>query len=272
MSRSRSYCFTSYLDVDHYTALGAEIDGVEYICFGEERCPLTGRKHLQGYVQFAQSISIRTVKRRMDDDGLHLEQRRGSCAEAIAYCEKDGDFHEYGERPKQGKRTDIEAVRALIAEGRGMRAIIESGVSYQGLRYGEKVLSYTEKPRDWVTEVLWYWGPTGTGKTRAASAEASERYDVAWWSAGGLRWFDGYDAHEAVIIDDFRSEMAKLPFMLRLLDRNGMRIEFKGGHRQFKPKTIWITCPRPPQECYLDAGEDIEQLLRRITLIKEFKM
>lgn len=272
MSRSRSYCFTSFLDHAHYQARGCEGDGVVYICWGEEVSPTTGRKHLQGFVQFAESVSLKTAKRRLEDDGLHLEQRRGSVKSAIEYCEKDGVFHEFGERPKQGKRSDIESVRELIAEGKGMRAIIDSGVSYQGLRYGEKVLTYTEPPRDWVTEVLWYWGKTGTGKSRAASAEATERYgvDQTWWSAGGLKWFDGYDGHQAMIIDDFRSEMAKLPFMLRLLDRHGMRIEFKGGYRQLRAKTIWITCPRPPQDCYEDAGEDIDQLLRRVTTIKEF--
>ncbi len=72
------------------------------------------------------------------------------------------------------------------------------------------------------------------------------------------------------IIDDFRPEDFKFQYMLRLLDRNPLRAEVKGGFRQFKSALIIITCPKPPSECYADAGEDIDQLLRRINEIKEF--
>ncbi len=271
MSRSRSYYFTEF-DTEHEWDELVQDGECLYICWGEEVCPTTGRKHLQGYIHFAEGVSKSTVKRRLDSTTVHLGRPRGSAAQNIAYCEKDGVFHEFGERPKQGARKDIDGVREAVESGAGMRRIIASGVGYQALRYGEKILTYIEAPRTEPPEVFWYWGPTGTGKTRAALADASARNDGSsvWWALGDFKWFDGYDGHEAAILDDFRPEWGKLSFLLRLLDRYPIQVAIKGGFRQWRPKFIYITCPKPPQECYLDAGEDIEQLLRRITLVREF--
>ncbi len=85
-----------------------------------------------------------------------------------------------------------------------------------------------------------------------------------------LKWFDGYDGHAVVILDDFRPDMAKMWMMLRLLDRYQLRVPVKGGFTQWRPELIIITCPLPPQDCYLDVGEDREQLIRRITEIRHF--
>ncbi len=91
-----------------------------------------------------------------------------------------------------------------------------------------------------------------------------------WWSGVDLKWFDGYDGHKAAIFDDFRPDMCKLWMLLRLLDRYPLRIPIKGGFVQWRPTCIWITCPREPSDCYADMGEDIEQLMRRINVIKNF--
>lgn len=49
-----------------------------YLCCQVERCPETGREHLQGYVEFAQRVGLRTVKLKLGDPTMHLEPRRGS--------------------------------------------------------------------------------------------------------------------------------------------------------------------------------------------------
>lgn len=199
MSRGRNFCFTSFKDA----VLAAD---TKYICWGEEICPTTGKAHLQGYVEFAESVSFATVKRRLGDPAVHLSRRNGTQAQAIAYCKKDGIrgqptfregfvFHEFGVKAAPGKRSDLEAVRVELSHGHGMRRIIESGATYVGLRFAEKWLTYLEPGRgvDSVPDVRWYWGSTGTGKTRAALAEASASVDVGdvWWTNGGLQWFDG---------------------------------------------------------------------------------
>lgn len=126
--------------------------------------------------------------------------------------------------------------------------------------------------------VRWYWGPTGTGKSRTAHTEAHEGEDPDVYRAsgpavrGGRWWWDGYDAHARVIIDDFRPVWCGIEFLLHILDRYGCRIECKGGSRQMLASEIWITCPKHPEACYEDEGEDMRQLLRRITVIKQFEV
>jgi len=84
------------------------------------------------------------------------------------------------------------------------------------------------------------------------------------------KWWEGYDAHENVIIDDMRGDFCKFHELLRMLDRYAYRIETKGGSRQFRAKTIIITSCYSPTEMF-DTREDIQQLLRRIDEIKVFK-
>lgn len=73
-------------------------------------------------------------------------------------------------------------------------------------------------------------------------------------------------------MDDFRPEDMRFQRLLRLLDRNPFRVEVKGGYRQFDSGLIFITCPRHPDSVYLDKGEDLAQLLRRLDEIIEFPL
>ena len=267
MSRSRNYCFTSF----EVEAPSFEDEEIKYLCYGKETCPDTGRVHWQGYVEFTEPVSIKGAQRRLSSDGCHLERRRGTAVQARDYCKKEGAFCEFGDISRQGKRSDLDSVRAAISAGTGMRGVVESGASYQALRYAEKYLTYMEPGRSEPPRVLWYLGETGTGKTRKAYAEATESHGLdVWWTNGGVKWFDGYDAHKVVIFDDFRPDWCKLPFLLRLLDRYPMRVPYKGGFRSWVPEVIYITCPMHPTDCYTDVPEANAQLIRRITEIIEF--
>ena len=84
------------------------------------------------------------------------------------------------------------------------------------------------------------------------------------------KWWEGYDAHECVIIDDIREETYGYKSLLRLTDRYGYRVEHKGSSRQLLAKEIIITAPKSPQQMFQFCGEDNSQLLRRIHEIREF--
>lgn len=268
MSRSRNYCFTSFL-VDP-PKFG---DGIKYLIYGREVCPRSSRVHWQSYVEFNESVSLKGAARRLDADGVHFERRKGTAKEASDYCKKDGAYVEHGEISRQGKRSDLDSVRTAITDGSGMRGVIESGASYQAIRYAEKYLTYMEPGRAEPPKILWYWGTTGTGKTREAVVVADRDHPGdCWWTNGGLQWFDGYDAHKAVIFDDFRPGWCKLPFLLRLFDRYSMRVPYKGGFRSWVPELIIVTAPKPPAEYFAEwEGEDLAQLVRRISEIREFE-
>lgn len=132
--------------------------------------------------------------------------------------------------------------------------------------YKAKILQYLEPQRDWAPEVYWFYGPTGSGKTR----KAFELCEDPWISDQGLRWWDGYDGHEDVIIDDFRKDFCKFHELLRILDRYPYRVEVRGGSRQLLARRIFITSLYSPEETY-HMREDIGALTRRITEVRRFE-
>jgi len=264
MSRSANWMFT----VNNYDATTvAQLLDLKcgYIIFGKEVAPTTGTPHLQCYVEFETKKVWNVVRSVLPATAADIAVRRGTQKQAIEYCMKDGDFIERGQKKCQGSRGDLDGIRVLALEN-GMREVVRIG-NFQQIAVAKNVLTYHEEPRSWITRVLWFWGPTGTGKTRAASAIAG---DDVYWKTGDTKWFDGYDAHESVIFDDLREDTFSFPYLLQLLDRYPCQVEVKGGFRQFKPRLIIVTCPLAPDNFLHSSCEDRTQLLRRITYVEHF--
>lgn len=237
----------------------------QYLVYGHEIAPTTGTPHLQGYIYFKNPRSVKSVRKQFD--GCHIEPAKADAIDNKEYCTKvDAEnFVERGEIPRQGARTDIERVREQIEQGHGMRDIAQTATSYQSLRTAEMLLKYNEKSRNWKPKVFWFYGATGTGKTKTAF----EMFPEAYFTLNN-KWFEGYDAHESVIIDDIRNGDYSYQYLLKLLDRYPFRVETKGGSRQFLARNIVITSPVHPKILLKEQHEDIEQLLRRIDEIKMF--
>jgi len=265
MSRSRNWCFT----LNNYTAEEEKlIKDVEcrFIIYGKEIGEKTNNRHLQGYIQFTNARTLTAVKRSISKRA-HLEVARGSSEDNVAYCSKqDKEPFTKGDIKKQGKRTDLEDVKEMITDGATMRDIIPSCNSIQSVRMAEITLKYFERKRNTKPYVEWYFGATGTGKSKTAY----EKLDDPYTCLDTISWWEGYDAHEHVLIDDIRKDFAKYHQLLKLLDRYPYIVECKGGSRQFLATHIIITSPFHPKELY-HTREDIQQLLRRIDNIKEFK-
>lgn len=224
----------------------------------------TGTPHMQVYLELLKRTRLETLKKRLPT--AHFEHRMGSQDQAIEYCKKEGNYIEDGNRRDQGHRSDLDTCRKLALEG-GMQAVT-AHCNFQGIRVAEKFLSYNESPRNWKPLVVWLYGPTGTGKSKMAR-EILESDDI-YTKNSATKWWDGYDGHENVIIDDFRPSWWDITYMLGLLDRYEFQVEFKGGLRQFRARKIIVTSALPPRECYKGTGEAIDQLVRRVDIIEEF--
>lgn len=94
---------------------------VSYLCYGKEICPTTDTPHLQGYIRFNNAIRFESLKQ-MFGNKFHIEPARSGPDKNITYCSKDGSFFEFGKRPEQGKRTDIDRAIDLIHDGVPKRA------------------------------------------------------------------------------------------------------------------------------------------------------
>lgn len=269
---SRGWCFTLH-DYDEKDESFVQAVVCQYMVYGHEECPDTGRKHLQGYVYFPKRGKRFKGVKALFPRETHIEAAKGSPSQNKAYCtksDKEG-FFEFGDLPAQGKRSDIDDVREWIEQGDSMRQIVKKARSYQSMKAAEMILKYSDPIADRRdVEVYWFWGPTGAGKSHTARAEAGPPASVFTAHATG-QWWDGYDNHPVILIDDYRTNFCTFSWLLRLLDVYAMQLPIKGGFRDLRATKIYITSPKNPEETWSKrTPEDLQQLLRRIKEVRYF--
>lgn len=276
MSKFRNWVFTlnNYTDDEHTAILNVEAHcpHIKYLVGGLE-VGETGTPHIQGLIVFDTPFPLNRIKRIPGFERIHAERMKGTTEQADKYCRKDGLFFTIGEKPttKPGKRNDLVRVRETADNG-GMFMVARDALTLHELKFAEQYLTYAEPARDWKPTVYWYYGKTGLGKSRKARHLLSTQFgeERVYVKSDGTKWWPGYDAHGAVILDDFRDSWCSVTEILSLLDRYEKRVEFKGGYRQFKPKVIVVTSCSSPREMYSNTGEAIDQLLRRIDHVEQF--
>lgn len=247
-------------------------DNVVRVVAGREAAPTTGTPHLQIAIGYKTGTTQGGIQQRWP--GCHCEPAR-SVPRLFEYARKGGDYYAFpesddlatGTKPVtgQGKRNDLLKSCELVKEG-GIKRLIEVEPD-QYVRYHRGFEQYArklQKSRDGKPRVWWIHGPTGTGKTRFVGDTEGWDQDNVWVSGDDLKWFDGYCGQPVAVFDDFRGDMCKFRWLLRLLDRYPIRVQIKGSTVEWKPKRIYITSAVAPEEAYRDVGEKLDQLTRRI--------
>lgn len=266
--RFRAWCFTlnNYDDVRDLIKIKDNLKKAKYWVIGKE-VGSSGTKHLQGYVYYKNAISFKSIQKKLLNRA-HVEIAKGNAEQNLKYCSKDGDFEVFGEMPKQGKRSDLDIIKEYVQDGgQDLKEIYKLSSNLQAYKMGQVGIQLFGKKRNFKTKVYWFYGPTGTGKTKKAVEDCGE--DVHFQTIP--KWWDGYNQQENVIIDDYRRDIFTFTYLLRLLDRYPMTVETKGGTQNFTSKNIYITCNKSPAECWEGrCDEDIDQLLRRIDVIQFF--
>lgn len=236
-----NYTGQDYDDVKQYI-----IDNADYGVLGKEMAPTTGTPHIHFYIYFSNKKSWNAIKKDLPNCS-DIQRAKGTAEDSYNYITKvDKDYFEIGDMPKQGKRSDIKKVLSSVQSGENMRQIIPNSTSLQSIKTAEICMKYFEKTRNWKTNVYWFYGDTGTGKTK----KAYDMFPDAYEKCSNSKWWDGYDSHENVIIDDFRRGHIDFVELLKLLDRYPCKVEIKGGFRQLLAKNIIITAPEHPRVMY----------------------
>jgi len=265
--RFRSYCFTWNNPGANTEQLLESLPGYTYLCFGRESAATTGTRHLQGFIRFKHGRSITSVRR--DLAGAHVERAITTTA-AIEYCQKDGDFVEFGTRPvDDASRGDDEIQRWQETWDYAKKGEIENIPpdirvrSYSAIRRIEK--DYMERPGQ-IPEVcgVWVFGPSGAGKTHAIF----QKYPEVYTKNASKNW-DGYQNHDCVLFDDMDPECGKWcgKFFKHWADKYPFIADNKGGSIFIRPKLFIVTSQYTIEECFFGQQQTIDAITRRFRFV-----
>lgn len=277
VNKSRGWCFTDYDDVtlskDEYILRFADYT---YLVVGREVCPSTSNVHWQGCIEYPNARHFNRLHK--DYPNIHWEQRKGSIDANVEYCTKDGDYIESGTKPPgQGSRTDLRTLSTMVLSGTSVDNIaITDPMAFHS--YGRtlerieairlRTVFRTSRPR-----VIWYWGPTGTGKSYTVFHHPEYPFDPSTHYVHKLQdngWWDSYTGQPVVIFNEFRGQITYSE-LLDLTDEHPCTVKRRNrAPMPFLAEVILITSPMHPESCYhgVVSNEDhIDQLFRRIEII-----
>lgn len=266
MSQSRCWMFTqnNYTRDDEDVLMKAEC---KYMLYGYE-VGEQGTPHLQGYVVFECNKRMSAVKQILPR--AHWEIRRGTHEQASEYCKKDGHFIEKGEPPMSKRQQgDNEIARwdaARESAKLGKFDDIPSDIYFRYTTNAHKIhaLAQVVPASQSFLDFYWFYGATGTGKSKRARDE-----NPGYYVKQTNKWWDGYTDQPCVIIEEWSPEMKMLGnYLKQWCDHHPFSAEIKGGTKCIRPPKIIITSNYSIDECFDDPNV-ILPLKRRIQ-IKHF--
>lgn len=200
----------------------------------------------------------------------HIEKAKGNDLENQVYCSKGGQIWEHGRPSAQGTRSDLETVVSHIEGGESDLKNVALLCPVAFIKYFKGIREYIRirhaaMDRDFPTECYYIWGPPGSGKSRTALQQAKEAGGTIYYKPRG-DWWDGYEQHDNVIIDDFYGWI-KYDEMLKICDRYPYRVPVKFGFEIFNTKRIYITSNSSIETAYRFPGYDCTALKRRMKKI-----
>lgn len=264
-ARSRNFSFTwnnpPVGALAHLECLGAR-----YVVAGRELAPSTGTPHLQGTILWKSQKTLRATCKLLP--GCHVEPCIDVHA-SIAYCKKDEDFVEMGEPPMTSAEKGAGEKRRwdeiLLAAREGRENEIPADIRFNSIATIKRHrMDYLmEQPlEDTEVRMLWYYGASGTGKSRKAREDNPDAYLKT-----ANKWWDGYKMEDTVIIEDLDKRHDVLAHHIKIWgDRYPFPCEVKGGYMKIRPKLIIVTSNYHPKDIWNNV-EDLEPILRRFKVV-----
>jgi hypothetical protein len=267
--KSRLWCFTNFnLDFDYEKYFNTS--SASYLIYGLEICPKTKKSHHQGAVYFSGARgSVKQVAKELGK--CNVRMCNGTLDQNIDYCVKDNNVVELGIKPNQGERKDLDTLKNAILEQKLTVDEITCNTPHLFHKYGRTLnkledIALRMQFRKKMTEGIWYYGPTGTGKSHTAFVGYSpETHYILPLNDKG--WWDGYTGQKTVICNEFRGEIVYSE-LLDLLDKWPKNVPRRG--REPVPllaEKILITSDKHPNLIYSEC-DSLEQLFRRCKIVK----
>lgn len=266
-----------------------QLTAVIYWCMADE-IGENGTYHTHLYIQGKGGIRFSTLKKHFE--GAHFEMARGTALQNREYVSKtgkwekdkksetcvEGTFEEWGEMPveRQGARNDIADLYSMIKQGLTDYQILEEDPSYmlqmdkvERVRQTLKQEDFKEKWRD--LEVIYIYGDTGSGKTRAVM----EKYGYAnvFRITDYFHPYDTYKGQDVVIFEEFRSNF-RISDMLNYLDGYPLELPCRYANKMACYTKVYIISNIPLSQQYSqlqrDNYESYLAFLRRIHSVHHY--
>lgn len=240
---------------------------IKYIIVGLEEGELTHTPHFQGFIQLEGRIRWLKLSKLYE---WHIEQRKGSVEECIAYCKKEENFIESGiPKPESSlKNSNKERYQELLTLAQSGQ-MDELKIKYPGeyIRHHRNLHAvHVEAMKASSNEkiCLWLVGEPGSGKSRFAQDFDQDAY---WKNPN--KWWDGFQNNKTVIIDDFSTEHKVLGYHLkRWGDRYPILGETKGSSLYINYNVLIITSNYTIEEIWPEDKILQEALKRRFHVHK----
>lgn len=240
-----------------------EVKTYKYLVIGYET-GASGTEHLQGLICWEQPKSLEWMKKNFNPSA-HYEVMRGTFQQAADYCKKDGIWTEFGTLPAdRGKLVQDmwDEVRENAKAGKFEE--IPSEIYVKHLTNIHKLARmHQELPEDTNdTCGVWITGKSGVGKSRYARHHWPEFFHKM-----PNKWWDGYDHHDYVLIDDLDPTHKYLAYHLKIwMDRYAFPAETKGSTCSIRPKKVIVTSQYTIEQVF--DPTDAEAIRRRCQVIQ----
>lgn len=230
-----------------------------------------GTEHYQGYAVWDKKVNLSGAKKCLPK--AHWDRRNGTHDQAKHYVTKpvedcecrhctgeserlDGPWT-YGDDSdvplKKGQRSDLINVKRKIDEGTSMKELFEDEETLPTMIRHHRAFKvykrFKSTKRNWETEIITLIGETGTGKTAWARQNYPDLYSCPHAKGSGTYW-DDYDEHEVVLVDEMYGNRFSMGFLLGLTDRYPFTVPVHGGSVNFCPKIIIFTSNAQPDDWY----------------------
>lgn len=262
--QGRTWVFTvnNFTDEDIKWVQGLEVTRITV----SSEVGVCGTPHLQGAVTFKRMYTFKQVKKL--HERAHWELAKAT--QDFNYCKKSGsEVIRDDDNRCSGKRTDIEVIREGLEAGDDMKQVLKKAKSMASVNFAKAWFNEFEEhlPKGTRIQVHWYYGNSGTGKTKKVLDQCEPFMPLSY------KWWEGYSGQDAILLDDLRPSWCAPEQLLRLLDpyRYQYRVEVKGGSRPLIATKIFITTPWHPEDFWKDIKEDAKQLMRRIYELIHFR-
>lgn len=254
----------------------------KYVMLGpEETCPSTGRKHHHGIVQCFRGERMQTLKNMFF--GCFFLPRYGTQKEAFVYATKEGaPVFVGGVAPPDDDVAGRESGRACggattsnnwertweLAKQGNFDAIDAKTrvLHYNSLKAIRRDYALPRNPQDLaVLDNYWYWGLSGTGKSRSARIDFKGGEGIYVMSKG--KWWDGYEGEETVLIEEIELDDVNWAKQLKTwAELYPFRAQVKGSMIWIRPKRIVVTSNYHPMQIWSDS-QVFQPIMRKLCMV-----